>query len=162
MRYSYTAGFDYVYVEQLKGLVDGSFQLTDYGRAVVEFQKARGGLDRSDWRTIEPRRTIRLFPDGYWGQEYSPFIPDHPYGSHRPHPEIHKASLEWLRLLSTMSEGRIPPEANNWNASKHPLFSSQPYRALAELPPFDLLDHHADAPRTGPGIESTDLVPKKK
>ena len=158
LKYSYQAGFDYVYIEQMKGLVDGTFQLTDYGRKVVEFQKIRSRLNRSDWRNITPKRVIRRIPDGYWGQAYSYFFPDHPYGSHQPHPEIRKASAEWLKLLSVMSRGVIPPDANNWNAQKQPFFSQEKYRAMAGLQPFSLFDHHATAIETKPGVPFLDLV----
>jgi hypothetical protein len=142
LTFAYQAGFDYVYVEHVKGLLDGNFKLSDYGRKVVEFQKIRKKLNRQDWLSIRPQKVVRRFADGYWGQTYSGFIPDYPYGSRRPHPKLHKAAENWLQFLSRLSGGKIPPLANNWNAVNHPYFSKEKYIPFAGLPPFAVVDHH--------------------
>jgi len=151
LTFAYQAGFDYVYIEHVKGLLDGNFNLSDYGRKVIEFQKIRKNLKRQDWRHIQPQKVVRRFPDGYWGQKYSSFIPDHPYGSRQPHPELRKASEKWLQFLNRISGGKVPPEANNWNAVNHPFFRKQKYIPFAGLEPFVVLDHHQE-------IECMDFV----
>jgi hypothetical protein len=152
LTFAYQAGIDYVYVEHVKGLVNGAFNLTDYGQKVVEFQKMRNKLTRRDWRSFRPQKIVRRFPDGYWGQTYSNFIPDHPYGSRRSHPALRKAADKWLRFLNDISGGKIPPEANNWNAVNHPFFRKQEYIPFAGLPPFAVVDHYHD-------VAGMDLVP---
>ena len=34
LQFAYSAGFDYVYIEQVKALMDGSYALTEYGQKV--------------------------------------------------------------------------------------------------------------------------------
>jgi len=140
--YAYAQGFDWAYVEHLKGLADlDSGELTDYGRKVVEFQAARKTLGRSSWRDFVPQLVVKRFPDGYWGQKYSTFIPNHPYGVSRTTPTLIEADGRWLTLLSAETKGKLPPDANNWNAVLCPYFQQTPYFLLAGLPPLLVVDH---------------------
>lgn len=84
LEYAYSSGFDYAYVEQVKGLLDQSFALTDFGKQLVIFRAWRNEHPFGNWRTAPVQYYFKRFPDGYWGQQYSPFIPDHPYGSWKP------------------------------------------------------------------------------
>ena len=52
LQFAYSAGFDYVYIEQVKALTDGSYALSEYGQKVVEFQNWRRTHHRE---TGEPR-----------------------------------------------------------------------------------------------------------
>jgi len=140
--YAYAQGFDWVYVEHLKGLADlDTGELTDYGRKVVAFQAARKTLARSSWRDFVPQLVVKRFPDGYWGQKYSTFIPNHPYGVSQTTPILTEADGRWLTLLSTETKGKLPRDANNWNAVLCPYFQKTPYFLLAGLPPMLVVDH---------------------
>lgn len=139
--FAYEKGFDYVYIEQAKGLMDKEFNLTEYGKKVIEFNQKRKDLKRSKWQDITPEYVITRFPDGYWGQKYSTFIPNHPYGSWKNKGQIDEASKNWLETLHRLSNSRIPKDANNWNATQHPYFSKQPYQPIAGLPPILVFDH---------------------
>jgi hypothetical protein len=160
LAYSYRAGCDYVYIENVMGLIDSNFQLSEYGKKVVEFHQAKPDMQRGDWRTVNPRYLVRRFPDGYWGQEYSFFIPDHPYGSAFPHAETRQASGTWLALLSEMSQYVIQPDANNWNAVNHAFYGLRQYVSTAGLIPFEVIDHQADFPVQCPYEQCFDLVVK--
>ncbi|NLY40945.1 MAG: hypothetical protein GX055_04910 [Desulfovibrionales bacterium] len=140
--YAYAQGFDYVYVEHLKGLVDlDTGQLTDFGRQVVAFQAVKKDLPRTAWQDFQPQIVVKRFPGGYWGQKYSAFIPDHPYGSAENLPTVRQEDERWLALLSTLSQNKLPPEANTWNALAHPYFQQTPYFPLAGLPSMLVMDH---------------------
>ncbi|GAB1409574.1 hypothetical protein MASR1M90_07280 [Desulfovibrionales bacterium] len=140
--YAYEQGFDYVYVEHMKGLVDlDTGELTEYGRQAVAFQAAKKDLHRGDWQEMQPEIVVRRFPGGYWGQKYSLFIPDHPYGVLENQLQVRQADERWLALLSRLSNSTLPPDANTWNAVMHPYFQHTPYFPLAGLPPMLVLDH---------------------
>lgn len=140
--YAYTQGFDMVYVEHLKGLMDlDNGLLTQYGHQVQAFQASRKVLPQHSWKTFEPELVVKRFPDGYWGQQFSTFLPNHPYGSQQNSPTLQQAADRWLQLLHTESKGVLPPDANNWNAMMHPFFKNTPYITLSGLPPMLVLDH---------------------
>ncbi len=157
--YTYKNGFNFVYIEHIKGLMSKSFILTEYGKKVIEFQKVKIKLDRGCWKTIKPKHVIKRFPDGYWGQAYSTFVPDHPYGIRkRKKLQLKKKSMEWLKLLNQLSDGKIPEDANNWNAISHPFFSKTPYYSNAGLPAMLIFDHFFDSPEKYPSSEFHDLT----
>ncbi|MFP5238316.1 MAG: hypothetical protein ACLGQW_00665, partial [Acidobacteriota bacterium] len=157
--YTYTEGYDWVYVEHIKGLIDvANGRLTAYGQKVVEFQKARAALPRGDWRDIKPEIVVKRFPGGYWGQKYSTFLPDHPYGAAKTTPALQAADARWLELLSTLSGGRLPKDANNWNAVTSPYFKSTPYFLKAGLPPMLVMDHTFSRFTDYPGAKAVDLT----
>ncbi|GAB6162751.1 hypothetical protein JCM12298_19110 [Desulfothermus naphthae] len=159
LKYAYTKGFDYVYIEHMKGLVDKKFNLSPYGKKVVEFQNLKSKLLQGNWRTIDANVIIKRFPDGYWGQKYSTFIPDHPYGSWQKRPEkMVEASLKWLKLLHSLSNGNIPEDANNWNAITNSYFKNNSYKTIAGLKPFILLDHTGIIPKKTDRIKIIDLT----
>jgi hypothetical protein len=158
LNYAFRSGFDYVYIEHVRGLLDDKFNLSEYGKKVVDFHRVRQGMTKGDWRHFEPKVLIRRFPDGYWGQEFSPFVPDHPYGSRMPHQSRRKASENWLKLLHRLSEGGIDEKANNWNALRQQSFQDTAYRPFSGIQPFLLLDHHAPFPAKCPYAECIDLA----
>lgn len=159
LSYAYSQGFDRVYVEHIKGLIDmETGQLTDYGRKVVEFQTARETLPRGDWRTFTPELVVKRFPDGNWGQKYSAFLPDHPYGTKETMPILREATKRWLELLSEESSGKLPPDANNWNAMLHPYFQKTPYFTLAGLPQMLVFDHTFERGNAFPDVRFVDLT----
>lgn len=161
--YAYSQGFDWAYIEHLKGLVDlDTGALTAYGRKVQEFQAARAQLPRTSWQEFTPQLVVKRFPDGSWGQRYSAFIPDHPYGSHQASPALREASARWLQLLSAESSGKLPPDANNWNATNHPYFQKTPYFLLAGLPPMLVVDHTFTQFDLFPQARVVDLTQPKK
>ncbi len=153
LEYAYRMGVDYAYVEHVKALANTETgELTEYGRAVRDFNAGKAGLARVSWRDWTPELVVRRFPDGYWGQEYSTFIPDHPYGSWQPKPAwMRNAAGQWLRLLSRLSAGALPVDANNWNALKSPAFAGRPYKGMVGLPPMLVLDHTAPLPAAAEG-----------
>jgi hypothetical protein len=155
LQFGNAAGFDYIYVEQAKGLMDGDYHLTDYGRAVVTFQQTRETSPRGDWRTAPVEYYVKRFPDGYWGQAYSPFIPDHPYGSWLPNPH-RQADKEWFTLLQRLSHGAIPTDADTWNALNSSFYKNHPYSSLAGLPSMVVYDHLGTTP-TGTSATTIDL-----
>lgn len=157
LEFAYSSGFDYVYIEQVKGLMDAQYALTEYGRKVVEFQQWREGRKPGNWRTAPIEWYVRRFPDGYWGQTYSTFIPDHPYGSWRSNP-YHSEDAAWFRLLHRLSNGAIPLDADNWNALRSPDFMKRPYRTMAGLPPMVVFDQYGKPP-DHTKAQTIDLLP---
>ena len=152
LTFANAAGFDYIYVEQYKGLMDTSFNLTAYGQAVVAFQQSKASALRNDWRTVPVQGYVRRFPDGYWGQQYSTFIPDHPYGSSLPNP-YHAADKLWFALLQSLSNGALPADADTWNAMESPFFSNRPYTSTAGLPFFVVFDQYGVLPQAQNSID---------
>jgi hypothetical protein len=156
--YAYSQGFDRAYVEHIKGLVNlETDKLTDFGRKVVEFQKNRKALPRTNWREYSPELVVKRFPDGYWGQRYSTFIPDHPYGTYTT-PELQAAGDRWLKLLADKTGGKLPKDANNWNAILHPYFQNTAYFLFAGLPPMLVADHLCDETTTFPSAHVENLT----
>lgn len=145
LQFAYLAGFDYVYVEQIKALVDPQFHLTEYGRRLIAFQAWRAEHPYGDWRTARIDYYVKRFPDGYWGQRYSRFIPDHPYGTWSATPYRHPND-SWLKTLHELSHGVIPDDADTWNATLSPYFSKVPYRSTAGLPQLVVFDHFGRIP----------------
>lgn len=145
LQFAYSAGFDFAYIERVQALVNESFELTAYGDKVVEFQRWRESHKQGDWRTAPVDYYVKRFPDGYWGQQYSYFIPDHPYGSWVENP-YRKLDQAWLKTLHDLSNGSIPLDANNWNASSSPYFGAQPYHSIAGLPAIVVFDHFGVIP----------------
>jgi len=157
--YTYTTGYDWAYIEHVKGLLDQTtFALTDYGKQVVAFQKAKAGLRRGDWRTINPKFIVKRFPDGYWGQKYSTFLPDRPYGAPRPATTTTSSGPTWLSLLYMLSNGKLPSDANNWNAIMSPYFYGTPYFLTAGLPAMLVMDHTFQAFSNYPRATVIDLT----
>jgi hypothetical protein len=145
LQYAYSAGFDFAYVEQVSALLGKGYELSQYGEKVRDFQQWQMKHPQGDWRTAPITTYVKRFPDGYWGQKFSTFIPDHPYGSwvsnkHR------EADEQWLKLLNELSHGSIPPDANNWNALRDPAFNNRPYRAIAGLPEMVVFDQFGVIP----------------
>jgi hypothetical protein len=155
LRFANAAGYDYVYIEMSKGLMDTNWNLTDYGRAVIAFQQIRATLPRGDWRTAPVQYYVKRFPDGYWGEAYSTFIPDHPYGSWLPNP-YRDADKKWFALLQSLSHGTIPSDANNWNALNSPFFKNRPYSSMGGLPLMVVYDHYGTLPKVK-GATNVDL-----
>jgi hypothetical protein len=145
LEFADSAGFDYVYIEQVKALVDGTYALTEYGRKVVEFQKWRTTHKMGDWRTAPIEYYVKRFPDGYWGQDYSALIPDHPYGSYAGNP-FRQSDKAWFATLQNLSHGAIPSDADTWNATKSLSFKGRPYQATAGLPPMVVFDQYGTVP----------------
>ena len=145
LQFADTAGFDYVYIEQVKALLDSSYNLTDYGRKVVEFQSWRKTHPHGDWRTAPIDYYVKRFPDGYWGQDHSSFIPDHPYGSSLANP-YRQADNAWFQTLSKLSHGVIPNDADNWNAVRSKGFKGRGYQPMAGLPPMVVFDQFGTIP----------------
>ena len=145
LQFANTAGFDYVYIEQVKALLDTSYNLTDYGRKVIDFQTWRKTHPHGDWRTAPIEYYVKRFPDGYWGQDNSPLIPDHPYGSWAGNP-YRNADTAWFQTLNKLSHGAIPTDADTWNAVRSPSFKNRPYQPMAGLPPMVVFDHFGTIP----------------
>jgi hypothetical protein len=145
LQFAYSAGLDFVYIEQVEGLMNESYGLTEFGEKVVEFQHWRETHEQGDWRTAPIAYYIKRFPDGYWGQEYSTFIPDHPYGSWAGNP-YRQVDETWLKTLHELSHGSIPADADNWNASRSPDFSTRPYQSFAGLPAMVVFDQFGVIP----------------
>ncbi len=145
LQYAYSAGFDYVYIEQYKALMTETYALSEYGQKVLEFQHWRTTHEHGNWRTAPIDYYVKRFPDGYWGQAYSTFIPDHPYGSWAANP-YRKLDESWLKALNALSHGTIPAEANNWNATLHITYRVQPYQTMAGLPPLVVFDQSGKIP----------------
>ena len=145
LRFANAAGFDYVYIEQSKGLMDTDYKLTDYGRALINFQATKESSPRGDWRTAPIQYYVKRFPDGYWGQKYSSFIPDHPYGSSLPNP-YHSSDNEWFALLQRLSAGAFPADADTWNALNSPFFKDRPYSRMSGLPLIVVYDQFGILP----------------
>ena len=150
LQFAYNSGFDYVYIEQIKGLVNDHFDLTEYGQQVVNFQIWRNSHQKGNWRTDRIEYVVKRFPDGYWGQAYSNFIPDHPYGSWLGNP-YRQQDARWFKALNELSKGVVPTDADTWNAQRSPAFKTLPYRSSAGLPlmivvdPFDTFHVPANA-----------------
>jgi hypothetical protein len=145
LQFADIAGFDYVYIEQVKALLDGSGNLTDYGKKVIEFQTWRKTHPHGDWRAAPIQYYVKRFPDGYWGQDASTMIPDHPYGSWRGNP-YRQADIAWFHTLNQLSHGVIPIDADTWNAVRSPGFKDHPYQPMAGLPPMVVFDHFGTIP----------------
>ncbi len=145
LQYAYTAGFDYAYIERIQGLVTQSYELNPYGEKVIEFQHWRETHKHGDWRTAPIDYYIKRFPDGYWGQDYSTFIPDHPYGSWAANP-YREQDKAWFHTLHDLSHGAIPADADTWNATQSPDFSKRPYQSYAGLPPMVVFDQYGVVP----------------
>jgi hypothetical protein len=158
LQFAYSAGFDYLYIEQSKGLMDSKYELSEFGRKVVEFQLWRGEHKQGNWRNAPVDYYIKRFPDGYWGQEYSAFVPDHPYGSWKGNPYRHLDDL-WFKTLRDLSHGNIPEGADSWNAVRNPGFRSRPYQTQAGLPAMVVFDHLGAIP-TNRTSKVIDLSPK--
>lgn len=142
LSFAYKNGFDYFYIEHVKGLMNKTdFSLTDYGKKVVEFQYKKNKLTIIRWDRFKPEVVVKRFADGYWGQAYSEFIADHPYGSWVSKGRLNDSASPWLSLLHQLSNGKIPQEANNWNAVLHPYFGKKQYDARANLPAMLVFDH---------------------
>jgi hypothetical protein len=150
LQFAYSAGFDYVYIEQAKALMDEDYTLTEFGHKVIEFQHWRSTHKQGNWRTAPISYYVKRFPDGYWGQTYSTFIPDHPYGSWIANPYRHLDEA-WFQRLQELSAGNIPREADTWNATLSPYFKQHPYQTLAGIPAtvvfdqFGVLPEHSKA-----------------
>ena len=140
--YAYKQGFDYAYIEHVKALIDKNYNLTEYGKMVIQFQKIKKTLKRkSSWRDIKPEYIVKFFPYGYWGQRYTHgLIPDHPYGSFKKDKKLKKSNLRLLKFYHKISKGKIPEDADNWNAIFHPYFQKTKYFPLASLPPILIFD----------------------
>jgi hypothetical protein len=145
LQYAYTSGFDYAYIEMAKGLMDSNYALTEYGRKVIQFQQWRVINKQGNWRTAPIQYYVKRFPDGYWGQSFSPFIPDHPYGSWAGNP-YRTQDDAWFKTLQDLSHGVIPADADTWNASRSPNFTNRPYQALAGLPAIVVFDNFGSIP----------------
>jgi hypothetical protein len=145
LQFAFLKGFDFVYIEREQALLTESFALTPYGHKVIDFQSWRSKHQHGNWRIAPVAYYVKRFPDGYWGQDYSPFIPDHPYGSWAGNP-YRQAAQAWLKTLHDLSHGVIPPDADNWNATQHPDFTPTNYRCLAGLPDLVAFDHFGIIP----------------
>ncbi len=145
LQFAFRKGFDLVYIEYVKALMTESFELTPYGRKVIEFQGWRSHHQQGDWRTAPIAYYVKRFPDGYWGQDFGTFIPDHPYGSWVGNP-YRQADQLWLKTLHDLSHGAIPADANNWNATRHAEFKPKNYKSLAGLPDMVVFDHFGVIP----------------
>lgn len=158
LQYAYSSGFDYAYVEQMKGLMDQSYNLTEYGKQLLTFQEWRKTHKFGDWRTAPIQYYLKRFPDGYWGQQYSTFIPDHPYGSWKPNP-YREQDRAWLTALNKLSHGQIAPDANNWNALTSNFYKQKSYQEFAGLPSFVVFDHFGVLPKSSKAV-SIDFTQK--
>jgi hypothetical protein len=145
LQFAYSAGFDFVYVEQYKGLLKDDFTISVYGEKLLEFQQWRETHKQGDWRTAPIEYYVKRFPDGYWGQDYSTFIPDHPYGSWSGN--LYRArDQSWFKTLHELSHDSIPIDADTWNATRSPYYSQHPYQASAGLPPMVVFDQFGKLP----------------
>lgn len=158
MVFAYETGIDNVYVEHVKGLLNEDFSLSAYGQKVVAFHDKKLELTAGNWRSFSPQYVVKRYPSGYWGQKYSYFIPDHPYGSWKPDSAWSKSAKAWLAWLSNASNHNIPPDANTWNAVSHPYFQKQSYQPLAGLPPVLVVDHLFNDFSRFPGAAIVDLT----
>ena len=132
-------------LEQVKALMDGNYGLTEYGKKVVAFQNWRATQNRGNWRTAPVTYYVKRFPDGYWGQSYSTFIPDHPYGSWVANPYHHLDDC-WFKTLEELSHGTIPREGDTWNATLSPYFKGHSYQTMAGIPPMVVFDQFGAVP----------------
>lgn len=156
--YVYEQGVDYAYIENAKGLMDESFTLTDFGKKVVEFQAVRSGLTAGDWRRPSVDYILSRLPDGYWGQAYSLFVPDHPYGSWRKSGNDDTRHQYYLYALHKLSAGAIPQEANNWNAVYLPYYAATSYEMMSGLLPTYFVDEQFPLPEASQaGISGIDI-----
>jgi hypothetical protein len=145
LQFAYSAGFDFVYVERFQGLMNENYSLNAYGEIVIDFQHWRDTHRQGNWRTAAVEYYVKRFPDGYWGQDYSTFIPDHPYGSWVGNP-YRELDEKWFKTLNELSHGTIPADADTWNATRSPYFSKRPYQASAGLPPIVVFDQFGKIP----------------
>ncbi len=140
--HTYSAGYDKAYVEHLKALMDlDTGTLTEYGKKVQAFQKARASLPRGAWKNFQPELVVKRFPSGDWGQQYSYFPANQPYGTGPATAGLTAAAKAWLALLAKESGGKLPATANNWNALKEQYFVQTPYLLEVGLPPMLVMDH---------------------
>jgi hypothetical protein len=158
LQFAYAAGLDSIYIEQVKALVDDRFELTEYGNKVVEFQTWRKSHAMGNWRVGKIDYVVKRFPDGYWGQSFSTFIPDHPYGSWTANP-YHPLDSQWFKTLNELSHHTIPTDADTWNAQGEQFFSNHPYQANAGLPPMIVIDPFGSLPLPH-SAKMIDLSPK--
>jgi hypothetical protein len=147
LQYAYSAGFNFAYIEQMKGLLTKTYELSPYGEKVIEFQRWRMTHKEGSWRTAPIDIYVKRFPDGYWGQDYSTFIPDHPYGSWTGNP-YRKVDDKWFQELHRLSHGSIPSTADSWDAVRDPAVSGRPYQFLAGLPAMVVFDQFGVIPPT--------------
>ena len=145
LQFAYLSGFDYVYVEQVKALMDDHYMLTEYGRKVIDFEHWRATHPQGNWRTAPVAYYVKRFPDGYWGQKYSTFIPDHPYGSWVANP-YRELDESWFKTLQELSHGSIPAEGDTWNATLSPYFQKHSYQTLAGIPAMVVFDQFGVVP----------------
>ena len=145
LQFAFLKGFDFVYIEQAKALMTESFALTPYASKVIDFQSWRRNHQQGNWRTAPVAYYVKRFPDGYWGQDYGTYIPDHPYGSWEGNP-YRQADRLWLKTLHDLSHGAIPLDADNWNATRNTKFKPNSYKSLAGLPPMVVFDHFGIIP----------------
>ena len=167
LNYAYTAGYDAAYIEMAKGLMDHKWNLTAHGQAVIDFQREKETLRRSDWRKeTEPQAVIRRFPSGHPGGYLPKMLNMGPYGSAsyrfqacRPgRGDIHplcRADLEWWRwfrensYLKNLTDESFPGTTFNstpFNAGRDAVDAKnlgRPYRAISGLPITKFLDHTA-------------------
>ena len=141
LKFSYEKGFDYVYIEHVKALHDENFNITEYGKIFLKFKHDKSNFKQISWKSFKPQYVIQMFPYGYWGQKYSLFNPYHPYGSYKDNVTLKEGNLKFLKLLNKFSKGKIPEEADNWNALFHPYFQKTKYFMYANLPKFIVCDH---------------------
>ena len=125
--------------------MDKNYRLTPYGQKVIDFRQWRATHKQGDWRTAPIDYYVKRFPDGYWGQDYSTFIPDHPYGSWLPNPYRH-LDQQWFQTLAQLSHGTIPADADTWNATRNSYFSKRAYQDMAGLPSMVVLDQLGTIP----------------
>ena len=129
LQFAYSAGFDFAYIEQSKALMTEAYTLSVYGDKVIEFQNWRLMHEHGDWRTAPVASYIKRFPDGYWGQDYSSFIPDHPYGSWAGNP-YREVDARWFQALHELSKGSIPAGADTWKRHAPSVFCQSPIPAF--------------------------------
>ena len=145
LKFAYTNGFDSIYIESAKALMDQSYSVTPYGEKLMEFHRWRQTHEQGNWRTAPIDYYVKRFPDGYWGQKYSTFVPDHPYGSWAGNP-YRQADEAWFKSLHQLSNGLIPEDADTWNATQSSYFSTRPYQSMAGLPAMVVFDHFGNIP----------------
>jgi hypothetical protein len=145
LQFAFLKGFDFVYIEHVKALMTETFELTPYANKVIEFQRWRGSHQQGNWRTEPIAFYVKRFPDGYWGQDYGTYIPDHPYGSWAGNP-YRRADRLWFETLHNLSHGTIPLDGTSWNASRSAQFKANSYKSLAGLPAMVVFDQFGTTP----------------
>jgi hypothetical protein len=145
LQFAYTSGFDYIYLERVGALMSNDYKLNEYGEQLLQFNGWREAHQQGNWRTAAVKYVVRRFPDGYWGQDYSPSIPDHPYGTWAVNP-YRALDKDWLSILNKLSGGVIPTDADTWDASLSSSFKSRPYQSLAGLQGLVVFDQCGKLP----------------